>query len=171
MSQSLQTIKHNLWIGIHFSTEVTFSARPCPTIMRPTKEHTTYMSLDSNKVFQCEVPLVQPFYTLYLHEEKFLTLSYIIVYDICMQGKCQMVLKYESILIKVHNHFTGQTITINNLTLTSNTPPNAILNSPFMSLANTLWNVCLNKDVLKESAITIWPLKTEEQIYYYYNSL
>ena len=40
-------------------------------------------------------------------------------------------------------------------TLTSNVAPNAILNSPFASFENTLWKVCLNSDVLKESPITM----------------
>lgn len=42
---------------------------------------------------------------------------------------------------------------------TSSIPLKAILKSFFWSRASTLWNVCLNNDELKESPITMWPLK------------
>jgi len=45
-------------------------------------------------------------------------------------------------------------------TLTSMLPLNAMRNSFFASLEKTRWNVCLNNDVLNESAITMWPLYT-----------
>ena len=41
------------------------------------------------------------------------------------------------------------------ITFISNVAPKAILNSPFWSCENTLWKVCLNKEVLKESPITM----------------
>jgi len=40
-------------------------------------------------------------------------------------------------------------------------PLNAMRNSFLMSLEKTRWNVCLNKDVLNESPITMWPLHTD----------
>ena len=40
-------------------------------------------------------------------------------------------------------------------TFTSRVAPKAILNSPRMSLENTLWKVCLKRAVLKESPITM----------------
>jgi len=46
------------------------------------------------------------------------------------------------------------------ITLTSTLPLNAMRNSFFTSLEKTRWNVCLNKDVLNESPITMWPLHT-----------
>ena len=44
------------------------------------------------------------------------------------------------------------------LTFISNVPPKPILNCPCISLVKTLWKVCLNKEVLKESPITMYPL-------------
>ncbi|TNN87333.1 hypothetical protein EYF80_002534 [Liparis tanakae] len=40
-------------------------------------------------------------------------------------------------------------------TLTSSVAAKAILNDPWTSLVKTLWKVCLNREVLKESAITM----------------
>ena len=41
------------------------------------------------------------------------------------------------------------------LTLTSSVAAKAILKDPWTSLVKTLWKVCLKRDVLKESAITM----------------
>lgn len=60
-----------------------------------------------------------------------------------------------------HLHYTHNIIIIIMLyyyiTFTSTTAPNPILNSPLLSFENTLWNVCLKRDVLNESPMTMCP--------------
>lgn len=44
---------------------------------------------------------------------------------------------------------------------TSRIPLKAILKSFFWSLIRTLWKVCLKREELNESPITIWPLESD----------
>lgn len=81
---------------------------------------------------------IQQVYVYYVHDTRSALL---------IQAKTQQITAAHCIILSL-------------FTLTSRTPPKAMRKSPFKSLLNTLWKVCLNREVLKESPITMCPLLT-----------
>uniref|UniRef100_A0A6B0USB7 Uncharacterized protein n=1 Tax=Ixodes ricinus TaxID=34613 RepID=A0A6B0USB7_IXORI len=59
-------------------------------------------------------------------------------------------------LVDIHGPMAPATLSSREA-LTSSSALNPIRNSPRASLAKTRWNVCLNRDELKESPMTTWP--------------